>query len=65
MYNVSSITTLKMKIMCVGVILYLCLVSSLALPGSSKPEDDDKRELLNRFLKFLAAPNGKCTDFLS
>ena len=56
-----------MKIVCAGVILYLCLVSSLALPGSPKSKDDDKEnlKLLYRFLKFLAAENGKCTNFVS
>ena len=59
-------TTLTMKIVCVGMILYLCLVSSLAWRGNSKPKDDDKKELLNRFMQFLAAPKGKCIDlFLS
>ena len=56
-----------MKIMCVGVTLYLCLVSSLALPGSPKSKDDDKRnlKLLYRFLQFLAAEKGKCTGIIS
>ena len=58
------VITLTMKIVCTGVILYLCLVSSLAWPGSPKPEDD-KKELFTKFLQFLAAPKGKCIKFLS
>ena len=59
-----SISALTMRIVCTGVILYLCLVSSLAWPESPKPKGDN-RELLARFLQFLAAPNRKCIDFVS
>ena len=48
-----------MKIVCTGLILYLCLVSSLARPESPKPKDDDKRELLDWILQFLTEERGK------
>ena len=54
-----------MKIVCTGVILYLCLVSSLAWPGSPKPKNDDKRELLNWILQFLTEERGKYIDYFS
>ena len=59
------ILTLTMKIVYTGVILYLCLVSTLAWPESPKPKNDDNRELIDKFLQFLAAPNRKCIDSVS
>ena len=53
-----------MKIVCIGAILCLCLASTLAWSRNLKQEDD-KRELIQKFLQFLAAPSGECNDFIS
>ena len=52
-----------MKIVCIGLIVCLCLTLSLAWPGSYKQGDDnDKREIVKKFLQYLAAPNDKYND---
>ena len=55
-----------MKIVCIGLIVCLCLALSLAWPGSyNQGEDNDKREIVNKFLQYLAAPNGKYNNSIS
>ena len=43
-----------MKIVCIEMILCLCLALD-----SGNPKQEDNRELIQKFLQFLAAPNGK------
>ena len=46
-----------MKVVCIGVILCLCLASTLAWRGNPEQEDDEREFIDN--LQFLAATNGK------
>ena len=47
-----------MKIICIGVILFLCLASSLAWSENLELEDDNEGEFAIQ--NGLDAPNGKC-----
>ena len=47
-----------MKIVCIGVILFLCLASSLAWSENLELEDDNEGEFAIQ--NGLDAPNGKC-----
>ena len=51
-----------MKVVCIGVILCLCLASTLAWRGNPKQEDDE-REFIDKFLQFSAATNGKFISY--
>ena len=48
-----------MKILCTGVILYLCVVSSLAWWEDPKPEDDNEMGDLDESMQDLAEPNAR------
>ena len=41
------------------------MASTVAWHGNNRAkQEDDKREFIDMFLQFLAAPNGKCNDVL-